>query len=164
MPRWLSWLNTSVSKQSQASITIRHTIYQAYKCNDNNSMQDINKGERDRAIANTRDLFRGSSTLALYPRLRHTKDFHYNRSHWIIRCRNTYKLSDSLVRTHRKPTGSPRPHLKQRVRTRTRNTESPLGPETMRTHTSASSKNKDGTLVITTLDHLKSSHNNTPIR
>ena len=100
------------------------------KTNTSNSMQDINKEtkrERERAITNTRDLFRGSSTLALHPRLRHTKDFHYNRSQWITRCRNTYNefplelLGLSLVRTHRKPTSSPRPHLKHGVHTRTRN-------------------------------------------
>ena len=97
-------------------------------------MQDIDKRQRERewAIANTRDLFRGSSTLALHPRLRHTKDFHYARSQWISpQCRNTYNPSDSLVPYTRKPTSLPRPHLKQRVRTRTRNTESPLGPETI---------------------------------
>ena len=66
-------------------------------------MQDINKRQRERAIANTRDLFRGSSTLALHPRLRHMKDFHYARSQWISpRCRNTYNPSDSQVPYTRK--------------------------------------------------------------
>ena len=38
-------------------------------------MQDINKQEIERAIANTGDLFRGSSTLALRPRLQHYEGF-----------------------------------------------------------------------------------------
>ena len=55
---------------------MRTNVYQAYNDKHNKSMQDINKEiERERVrIANTRDLFRGSSTLALHPRLRHTKD------------------------------------------------------------------------------------------
>ena len=40
-------------------------------------MQDINTSERERerAIANTGELFRGSSTLALRPRLQHYEGF-----------------------------------------------------------------------------------------
>ena len=72
MPLWLSWLNTSVNKQSQAYINLSTSIYQASNEYDNKSMQDINKvRDRERTIANTGDLFRGSSTLALRPRLQH---------------------------------------------------------------------------------------------
>jgi len=48
--------------------------YQAYKDNDNNSMQDINnKGER---VSNRKHKgFVCSSTLALHPRLRHYEGF-----------------------------------------------------------------------------------------
>ena len=144
MPRWLSWLKNSVSKQSQAYIN-KHTMYQACKYESNVSMHDINtsKGERERAIANTRDLFRGSSTLALHPRLDTRRIFTINRSHRITRCRNTYKLSDSLVRTQRKPTSSPRTHLKPRVHTRTLNHCEHTCPPPQRT--------KKRSLVITTL-------------
>ena len=48
------------------------------------------------------------------------------------------------------PTSLPRPHLKQRVHTRTRNTANPQVRLL---------KEQNRTLVITTLDHLKSSHN-----
>ena len=58
----------------------------------------------ERAIANTGDLFWGSSTLALRPYLQHYEGFSLqNRSHRITRCRNTYKrvhtrtALDSLV-------------------------------------------------------------------
>ena len=59
--------------------SIEHKIYQAYKDIGNVSMQDINTSERDRererAIANTGDLFRGSSTLALRLCLQHYEGF-----------------------------------------------------------------------------------------
>ena len=45
VPLWLSWLNTSVSKQSQA-YNNKHKIYQAYKEISNVSMQDKNTSER----------------------------------------------------------------------------------------------------------------------
>ena len=94
--------------------------------------------DRERSIANTGDLFRGSSNLALRPRLYHYEGFPLESIHRITRCRNTYKASshlnslDSLVpllvpaRTHGKPTSSPRLHLKHRVHTRTRNTANTL--------------------------------------
>ena len=55
----------------------KNKIYQAYKYKGNVSMQDINTSEREREkeIANTKDLFRGSSTLALRPRLQHYEGF-----------------------------------------------------------------------------------------
>ena len=68
-------------------------------------MQDIKETKRERmSNCKHKSMLRGSSTLALHPRLRHTKDFHYARSQWISpRCRNTYKPSDSLVPYTRKP-------------------------------------------------------------
>ena len=43
---------------------------------NNKSMQGINTmRDRERAIANTGDLFRGSGTLALRPRLQHYEGF-----------------------------------------------------------------------------------------
>ena len=78
---WLSWLNTSVSKQTtQAYTSMKHkyikhikkwTIYacKIYK----------HKRERERkANANTGELFRGSSTLVLRHRLQHYEGFYYN--------------------------------------------------------------------------------------
>ena len=56
-----------------------------------------------RAIANTGDLFRDSSTLALRPRLQHLKDFHYKPIPPDHSVPQHLQLSDSLVRTHRKP-------------------------------------------------------------
>ena len=46
------------------------------KDTNNNSIQDINSSVREnKAIANTGELFRGSSTLALRPRLQHYEEF-----------------------------------------------------------------------------------------
>ena len=112
--------------------------YQACKDKHNKSMQDINKRQRERewAIANTRDLFRGSSTLALHPRLRHTKDFHYARSQWISPwCRNTYNPSDSLVPYTRKP------HKLAEAAPQTKSSQSNSKPP--RAHLPASSKYKE---------------------
>ena len=53
-------------------------------------MQDINKSKERRIIANIGDLFRGSSHLFYVPAFTVIKNFHYNKSRKITRCRNTY--------------------------------------------------------------------------
>ena len=87
-------------------------------------MQDINKEiERERNDNRKHKGFvsRFEHTCSTFPPSTH-EGFHYARSQWISPlCRNTYKPSDSLVSYTCKPTGSPRPHLEQQVRTRTRN-------------------------------------------
>ena len=133
-------------------------VYQAYKYESNKGMQDINKRQREREQSQTQGIcFEVRAHLLYIPAFDTTKDFYYARSQWITpRCRNTYKPSDSLVPYTRKPTCSPRPHLKQRVRTWTRNTESTLGPETMRTQPSAFSKEQRTSLWWSQyIDHLK---------
>ena len=122
---------------------------------DNKGMQDIKEIER-MSNRKHKGMFRGSSTLALHPRLRHTKDFHYARSQWISpRCRNTYKPSDSLVPYTRKLTSSPRPHLKPRVHNRTLNHHDHTCPFPQSTRMKSLGD-------LNTLITNKSSHYNTP--
>ena len=49
MPRWLSWLNTSVSKQSKHVYQLSTQVYHAYKDEHNLSMQVINKRESEQS-------------------------------------------------------------------------------------------------------------------
>ena len=107
----------------------------------NKHKQDIktSKRERERAIANTGDLFRDSSTLALRPRL-HYEGFplksippdHSVPQH--LQGEFTLELLGLSSPVH---TAS-----LQARRGRTSNTEFPLESETMRTHTFASSKQR----------------------
>ena len=65
-------------------------------------MQDINTSEIERAIANTGDLFWGSSTLTLHLRLQHYEGFPLETIPQDHSFRNTYneiilELLDSLV-------------------------------------------------------------------
>ena len=55
---------------------MKHKYIKHIKEIDNISMQDINTREIERAIANTGDLFRGSSTLTLCPAFNIMEDFH----------------------------------------------------------------------------------------
>ena len=122
-------------------------IYQAYKDEGNISMQDIKQvRDRERAIANTGDLFRGSSTLALRPRLQHYEGFplesippdHSVPQH--LQGEFTLELLGLSSPVH---TASP-----QARRGRTSNTESTHELEIPRTRKSASSKYKKELLVI----------------
>ena len=128
-----------------------YQLYQAFKDKDNVIMQDIiiSERQRERAIANTGDLYRSSSTLALRPRLQHYEGFplesippdHSVPQHLKgVPTRTLGLSSPSLVPEH---TASP-----QARRGRTSNKEFTLEPEKMRTHTSASSKYKKELLVI----------------
>ena len=80
--------------------------------------------EREWAIANTGDLFQGSSTLALCPRLQHYEGFSLKLIPLDTRCRNSYNkftlelqtcksLTCSRKNNTRKHTNLPRPHLLQ---------------------------------------------------
>ena len=104
-------------------------------------MQDINKRQRERESNRKHGRFvsRFEHTYSTSPPS-HLKDFHYNRSHRITRCRNTYKefpleLLDSLVpyttQAHKLAEAAPQ--------TKSSNTNS----KPPRTHLSASSKYKD---------------------
>ena len=108
-------------------------------------MQDIKEIERERmSNRKHKGMFRGSSTLALHPRLRHTKDFHYARSQWISPwCRNTYNPLDSLVPYTRKP------HKLAETAPQTKSSQPNSKPP--RAHLPVSSKYKEESLVITIL-------------
>ena len=91
-------------------------------------MQDINKRQRERewAIAQTQGIFFEVRAPLLY-----IPAFDTRRISTIIdptdhSVSQHLQLSDSLVRTHRKLSSSPRPHLKHGVHTRTRNNANAL--------------------------------------
>jgi len=90
--------------QPKLAYQLNTSKYQAYKDKNNMNMQDINTSElRERwAIANTEELFRGSSHLLYVPAFTAMKNFHYKRSRKITWCRNTYnelpqELLDSQI-------------------------------------------------------------------
>ena len=104
-------------------------------------MQDINKWqrERERAITNTRDLFRGSSTLALYPRLRHYEGYPL--------C--SIPMDHSSVPQHLQTLGLSSPVYTASPparRGRTSNKSSHTNSKQPRTHSSVSSRNKKRSL------------------
>ena len=78
VPLWLSWLNTSVSKQITQSYNNKTQVYQAYKNESNISMQDINKSERERdEQSQTREnYFEIRAPLLYVPAFNTMKDFH----------------------------------------------------------------------------------------
>ena len=122
------------------------------------SMQDIktSKRKRERTIANTGDLFRGSSTLALRPRLQHYEGFSLESI-----------PPDHSVPQHLQALGLPSPvHTASSLarRGRTSNTEFTRDLETRRTHASASSRQRRSLWWSQHFDHLKFSHNKDPYR
>ena len=127
MPRWLSWLNTSVSKQSK-HISIKHTIYQACKDKHKRSMQDINKEiERE-----SNHKHKGFVSRFEHPYSTSPPSTHEEFPLCLI------PMDHSSVPQHLQalelpspvhnasPTSSPRPHLKPRVHTRTLNNANTL--------------------------------------
>ena len=144
VPLWLSWLNTNVSKQTQAYVNLSTSIYQAYIDKGNISMQDIKTSERQRqSNRNTGELFRCLSTLALCPHLQYYEGFplesippdHSVSQHLQgVHTRTfgpTCPLTCSRKKNTRKRASLPRPHLYK---------ELSLELETTRTFKSASSK------------------------
>ena len=105
MPRWLSWLNTSVSKTIPSKYINKHTIYQACKDKTSNSMQDIKETKRERVSNHKHKKFvsRFEHTCSTSPPSTH-EGFPLCTipmiSPWY---RNTYNPSDSLLPYTRKP-------------------------------------------------------------
>ena len=92
--------------------------------------------ERENSNRKHKGMFRGSSTLALHPRLRHTKGFHLCKIPMdLSSVPHTYKPSDSQVPYTRKSTDSPRPYLEPR--------SSQPNSTQQRAHLPVSSRNKE---------------------
>ena len=77
MPLWLSLLSTSVSKQTtQACISIKHKLYQAYKDERNKNTQDIKTQVRGRdKQSQTQEICFEVRATTLRPRLQHYEGF-----------------------------------------------------------------------------------------
>ena len=78
VPLWLSWLNTSLSKQTtQAYISIEaQGNIKHVKDTNNNSMQDINTNESELQSQTWENYFEVRAHLLYVPAFNTMKDFH----------------------------------------------------------------------------------------